>query len=138
MAKLPTFDTPFDSYTATDVIGEGGAGRVYAVINSSGEEFALKCLAPERITVERLKRFKNEIVFCQKQNHQNIVKVLDTGAITIKGVKCPFYVMRRYSGTLRKHMGALQPDDALRAFAQLLDGVEAAHLANVWHRDVKP
>lgn len=138
MAKLLSFETPFDTYNATGVIGEGGAGKVYGVTNLNGEPFALKCLASERITADRLKRFKNEIAFCQKQNHQNIVKVLDTGAITIKGVKCPFYVMRRYSGTLRTHMRSLTPDDALRAFAQLLDGVEAAHLTSVWHRDVKP
>ena len=105
MTKKPlTFDTPFDTYASSTVIGEGGAGRVYVVTNSAGEEFALKCLAPERITSKRLKRFKNEIQFCQHHNHSNIVKVVDTGATLIKGVKCPFYVMNRYSGTLRTLM----------------------------------
>jgi len=138
MVKLPSFDTPFDTYCATNVIGEGGAGLVYEVTNSSGETFALKCLAPERVTSERLKRFKNEITFCQKQEHPNIVKVLDTGATTIKNVKSPFYVMRRYPGTLRTHIRELKHEDALRVFVQLLDGVEAAHLWGVWHRDLKP
>jgi serine/threonine protein kinase len=139
MAKnLPSFDTPFDTYHAAEVIGEGGAGRVYEVRNAAGEVFALKCLAPDRVTSERLRRFKNEIVFCQRQQHANIVRVLDTGVISTKGVKCPFYVMARYSGTLRTHMRQLAPDDAIRAYAQLLDGVEAAHLAGVWHRDLKP
>lgn len=134
----PSFETPFDTYTATKVIGEGGAGRVYEVANTAGEVFALKCLAPERVTSERLKRFKNEVAFCQKQEHANIVKVLDTGATSIKGAKCPFYVMQRYAGTLRTHIGQLKPEDALRVFAQILDGVEAAHLTGVWHRDLKP
>lgn len=138
MPKLPSFETPFDTYSATKVLGEGGAGLVYEVAVSSGETFALKCLVPERVTSERLKRFKNEVVFCQTQDHPNIVKVLDTGATSIKGVKCPFYVMRRYTGTLRTHMLDLKPDDAVRAFAQILDGVEAAHLTGVWHRDLKP
>lgn len=138
MAKLPPFETPFDTYNAISVIGEGGAGLVYEVRNSSGETFALKCLAPARVTADRLKRFKNEIAYCQNQDHPNIVKVLDTGAAILKGVKSPFYVMRRYTGTLRTHMHNLQPAKALNAFAQLLNGVEAAHLANVWHRDVKP
>lgn len=139
MAKKPlNFDTPFDTYTSSSVIGEGGAGRVYVVTNSAGEEFALKCLVPERITSERLKRFKNEIQFCQRHNHLNIVKVVDTGAILIKEVKCPFYIMNRYSGTLRTLMGDLKPDDVMTLFSQILDGVEAAHLAEVWHRDLKP
>lgn len=138
MAKLPPFETPFDSYTSVGVIGEGGAGMVYEVRNVAGETFALKCLAPERVNADRLKRFKNEIAFCQRQDHPNIVKVLDTGAALLKGVKVPFYVMRRYTGTLRTHMPGLSPGDALKAFSQVLDGVEAAHLSNVWHRDVKP
>lgn len=138
MAKLPPFETPFDSYTSVRIIGEGGAGKVYEVQNSVGEIFALKCLAPERVNADRLKRFKNEIAFCQKQDHPNIVKVLDTGATNLKGAKVPFYVMRRYSGTLRTHMSGLKAGDVLIAFSQLLNGVEAAHLSNVWHRDVKP
>ncbi|HEY4370193.1 MAG TPA: protein kinase, partial [Steroidobacteraceae bacterium] len=138
MAKLSTFDTPFDVYEATEIIGVGGAGIVYGVTNSSGENFALKCLAAERVTTERLKRFKNEIAFCQKQDHRNIIKVVDTGLMTIKGRKCPFYVMPRFTGTLRTHMRELSGEGALKAFAQLLDGVEAAHMSNVWHRDLKP
>lgn len=139
MAKKPlTFDTPFDTYTSSSIVGEGGAGRVHVVTNNAGEEFALKCLAPERITSERLKRFKNEIQFCQRQNHLNIVKVVDTGTIIIKDIKCPFYVMNRYSGTLRTLMGNLQPDKIMMLFSQILNGVEAAHLAKVWHRDLKP
>lgn len=138
MAKRISFESPFDIYSVSNVIGEGGAGLVYEVTNTAGESFALKCLAPERVTAERLKRFKNEITFCQKQDHPNIIKVVDTGSSLIKYIKCPFYVMRRYSGTLRTRMRDVKPDDALRVFSQILDGVEAAHLANVWHRDLKP
>jgi serine/threonine protein kinase len=139
MTKKPlTFDTPFDTYTSSAVIGEGGAGRVYVVTNNAGDEFALKCLAPERITSERLKRFKNEIQFCQHCSHPNIVKVVDAGAILIRGIKCPFYVMHRYSGTLRTQMSKMKLDNVMALFSQILNGVEAAHLAKVWHRDLKP
>ena len=72
MAKLPPFESPFDSYTSVGVIGEGGAGMVYEVRNSSGDTFALKCLVPERVNADRLKRFRNEIAFCQSQDHPNI------------------------------------------------------------------
>lgn len=136
--KLPVFETPFESYSVTEVIGEGGAGRVYEATSSSGDIVAIKCLAPERISSDRQKRFKNEIGFCQKQEHSNIVRVIDTGALFINDVKCPFYVMPRYSGTLRTHMHELQPNEVLPAFAQILDGIEAAHLSGVWHRDIKP
>jgi len=136
--KTIIFETPFDTYTSTAILGEGGAGRVHVVKNVAGEDLALKCLAPGRITSERLKRFKNEILFCQTCNHQNIVKVIDAGATIIDGVKCPFYVMPRYSGTLRTQMSSIKPESILALFSQILDGVEAAHMTKVWHRDLKP
>lgn len=136
--QLHTFETPFDTYTESEIIGEGGAGRVYVVTNNSGDEFALKCLTPERITTERLKRFKNEIRFCQNCSHPNIVRVADAGATIINGVKCPFYIMPRYSGTLRTLIGKVNLDEIVELFSQILNGVEAAHLAKVWHRDLKP
>jgi hypothetical protein len=55
MTKLPSFDIPFDAYQATEIIGEGGAGIVYGVTNSSGENFALKSLAPGRVTQNDLR-----------------------------------------------------------------------------------
>lgn len=137
-SKLPIFETPFESYQANKVLGEGGAGRVYQATDSADNLVAIKCLAADRITSDRQKRFKNEIGFCQKQNHKNIVPVIDTGAIYIKEVKCPFYVMPLYSGTLRTHMTGFDPNSILPVFSQILDGIEAAHLKGVWHRDIKP
>ena len=136
--KIIIFDTPFDTYTSTSIIGEGGAGRVHAVTNSTGEDFALKCLAAERISSERLKRFKNEIQFCRRDTHANILKIFDDGATVMKGIKCPFYVMRRFPGTLRTIMSKQSPEDNMLLFSQILNGVEAAHLVGVWHRDLKP
>lgn len=139
MAKqVQTFETPFDIYTEIGPLGEGGAGRVYEVQNETGERFALKCLSPDKITSERRKRFKNEIGFCQRAVHRNIVRVLDTGLVDINGTMCPFYVMPKCQATLRKLMGSMQAGQILPLFAQILDGVEAAHKLNVWHRDLKP
>ena len=135
---LKSFETPFDIYTEVGLLGEGGAGRVYEVRNEKGETFALKCLSPDKITSERRKRFKNEIGFCQRTLHRNIVKVIDTGIIEVKKTVCPFYVMPRCKGTLRTLIAKTPASEVLSLFAQMLDGVEAAHKLNVWHRDLKP
>jgi len=137
-SKLPIFETPFETYKATEVLGEGGSGRVYAAQSGNDKPVAVKCLSPERINSERLKRFKNELTFCQSQRHPNIVGVIDAGIIFTKEVKCPFYVMPKYAGTLRDFMKVIRPEHALQVFNQILDGIEAAHLSGVWHRDIKP
>jgi serine/threonine protein kinase len=134
--KLPSFETPFETYTSSKVIGEGGTGRVYEVTNSTGEISALKCLAPVRVTSERLKRFKNEIEFCQRNIHPKIVRVIDTGVTSIEGTKCPFYVMKRYSGTLRTLLGTMNPDEAMHIYTQILDGIANFYIPQglIWRK----
>lgn len=137
-SKLPVFETPFETYRAIKKIGEGGSGRVYEVLDSSDGNFAVKILSAERITTDKIKRFKNELNFCQKNTHENIVSVIDAGASFESKVKCPFYVMPYYASTLKTVLPNLVPNTVLPMFSKILDGVEAAHLLGVWHRDIKP
>jgi len=97
---------------------------------------AIKVLNAEGATTARLKRFKNEIDFCSRNVHPNIIQVLGSG-ITATGAT--FYAMHLYSGTLRDLISKrFKAENVLRAFGQILDGVEAAHLRGVFHRDLKP
>lgn len=139
MKSPAQFETAFTTYAVIEPIGEGGAGRVYRVSDEAGQPYALKCLDPGKLTTEKRKRFKNEVRFCERNDHPNVLTVLDHGVHRADGKSCPFYVMPLYSGTLRGLLGkGLQPERALRYFSQMLDGVEAAHLKNCWHRDLKP
>jgi serine/threonine protein kinase len=140
MSKNPkAFLTAFDQYATIATIGEGGAGRVFEVRDTSGETFALKCLHPDLATTEKRKRFKNEISFCSKNTHPNLIRVLDWGVVDWGDTQTLFYVMPKYAGTLRGSMNAkIPPDQVLRIFGQILDGVEAAHMRGVIHRDLKP
>ena len=141
MAKIKdtVFDTAFNSYRYLKNIGSGGSGTVLQVKSEDGDIFALKYLSPDRITSEKLKRFKNELSFCAQNEHKNIVKVIDWGQISLKGKKCPFYAMPYYDQNLRNLIDAGIPEtNVLHLFSQLLDGLEAAHFQHVWHRDIKP
>ncbi len=112
---------------------------MYRARNEQGELFAVKILKPDQITTERRKRFKNELTFGVQANHQNVVRVLDQGVIDLKGVKAPFYVMPLYGESLRAAIERrIPPSQVLPQFAQILNGVEAAHLRNIIHRDLKP
>lgn len=133
--KSKTVPTISGTYTVINLIGQGGNGYVYKVADSAGVEFALKLLNPRTATEEKRKRFRNELRFCERNHHKNIVTVVDHGLID----DTPFYIMPYYSGSLRDLMNtSISPSKVLPIFSQILDGVEAAHLQRVIHRDLKP
>ncbi len=142
MTKLKTpisFETTFGTYVVDELLGEGGAGRVYGGLGIDQKPIALKILAQDKTTSDKRRRFKNEIVFLAKNKHLNIVTVIDHGISSSGEVTGPFYVMRRYDSNLRYiiHSG-IPHSQVLPLFSQVLDGVEAAHLQGVVHRDLKP
>jgi serine/threonine protein kinase len=131
-----TYITAFNEYRLLEPIGQGGAGTVYKASDAEGGLFALKVIDPNRTSIQKLKRFQNEISFCQKNTHKNIITVLDSGRSSGKE---PFYVMPLFEATLEKAIRTgISTLDILRVFGEILDGVEAAHLKRVTHRDLKP
>jgi serine/threonine protein kinase len=140
MPKLKSsviLQTIYGEYTLREQIGEGGAGRVYGGVDDEGSLVAVKVLT--HVAADKRRRFKNETKFLTNNKHRNIVTVTDHGVADSENIKGPFYVMRRYDGSLRERMAKkLSPDHILSSFAQMLDGVEAAHLQGVTHRDLKP
>lgn len=139
LKKPVIFTTTFSTYMATEIIGEGGSGRIYKATGDSGEPVAIKWLEPTRITREKVKRFENELNYCQRNRHQNILSVSDHGFIVDEKQTSPFYVMPLFDGSLRSLLASGIPTDkVLVYFAQILDGVEAAHFQSVMHRDLKP
>ena len=142
MSKLNkplSFETTFGVYVVDELLGEGGAGRVYGGVDAENGPIALKILAADRATAEKRRRFKNEVAFLLRNKHDNVVTVIDHGVLTDGMQSQPFYIMRRYSGSLRELMKkGIAKDRVLPLFSQVLDGVEAAHLQKVVHRDLKP
>jgi serine/threonine protein kinase len=100
---------------------------------------AIKVLSQHGASADKKRRFKNETAFLARNKHPNIVAVIDHGLAHDDSIAGPFYVMHRYDGNLRDLMKrGVPPGNVLSLFAQILDGVEAAHLQGVVHRDLKP
>jgi serine/threonine protein kinase len=140
MAKKPTkLATTFDTYAIGKLLGEGGAGRVYSAIDGSGEAVAIKLIDADALSRDKVRRFKNELMFGLRNDHPNIVTVTDFGTSAPDGSGAPFYVMPLFGGTLRTLIErGITGDKVLALFAQILDGVEAAHKRGIVHRDLKP
>jgi serine/threonine protein kinase len=138
--KPLVFRTAFGVYTSDTLLGQGGSGKVYSARDEEGQPVAVKVLAPESVTRDKAKRFKNEILLGSAIQHKGIVRVLDHGLLGAGGRETLFYVMPLYSATLRSLIktGSIAAGRTLPLFASLLDGVEAAHLQGIVHRDLKP
>ena len=137
--KQIEFITTFSRFVSTRLLGEGGSGFVYEVKDDNEQKFAVKLLKRQGVTTDKRRRFKNEITFCQRSSHPNIISVIDSGVLLDNDVAVPFYVMPFYDSSLRNLINdGLKSEAVIRLFSQLLDGVEAAHLRGIVHRDLKP
>jgi len=137
--KIKTYESAFNRYTYVEQCGMGGSGTVIKVKDQDENTYAIKYLNSDVVSTDRVKRFKNELYFCIKNQHENIIKINDYGYFISNETKCPFYVMPYYPMTLRKLItDGIEISQVLLLFSQILNGVEVAHLQNIWHRDLKP
>ena len=131
--------TILDKYCIEKQIGQGGNGTVFCAKNSEGKEFAIKVIDRAGTTKDKLKRFVNELTFCQNNRHTGIIEVLDSGALEHEQLDIIFCVMPLYPYTLRDKMQEnLTAEEKISIFIKLISALEYVHTEGIWHRDVKP
>ncbi len=130
-----------ERFTLVTPLGEGGFGEVWRARDLSLErEVALKFMRPELLRNESLrKRFDRESRALAAIKHPNVVQVIDRGEWQGR----PFVILEYVQGgTLRDWLqqhGATPPLKEVRSlFAQICEGVGAAHDRGIVHRDLKP
>lgn len=121
-------------------IASGGMGSVYrATDTDSGREIALKILAPTPEThVRDIERFRREAARAAKLDHENVVKLYDSGEFEnlhflalefVDGVDLKDYVARK---------GKVRPEKARRLILQAANALGHVHEHGIIHRDIKP
>ncbi len=129
-------------YRVERFIARGGMGEVYAAEDLSlNEHVALKAIRPRlAATPEALLRFKRELRLARRVTHANVCRVFDIGE---HGAPAPllFFTMELLVGrTLHEqlvHQGRLPPEQVLPLAEQLAAALDAAHAAQIVHRDFK-
>ena len=128
-------------YKLTELIGKGGMAAVYKAKDLTlGATVAIKVLLPE---VEEesgmVDRFTREAKASAGVNHPNLVKLLNFGQDEDGS---NFIVVEYLNGHSLAHLikeeDQLGVERTLYIFAQICDGLEAAHRKNLIHRDLKP
>lgn len=138
LRKNSVVHTAFNDYTLTKQIGEGGNGRVFSATDSSGDKVAIKFVSHD-ISGSKLKRLKNEIYFCERSEHNNVIRIIDHGYGEFDEGIFSFYVMPLYEKTLRNLISdGLEPENAIAIFTGLMSGLYYAHKNGIVHRDIKP
>src|SRR5579872_2583975 len=131
-------------YKIERLIGRGAMGAVYLVNHVHlNKAFALKVISTgRRIPDYRRRNFETEAQLLARIEHPNIVGVTDSG-IDPRGDGMPYLVMEYLEGRtvqqlLEEHQGALPFSAAIHLLRQMAEGIDAAHVRNIVHGDLKP
>ncbi|MBQ4198811.1 MAG: leucine-rich repeat protein, partial [Kiritimatiellae bacterium] len=130
----------FGDYTVVRMLGKGGMGAVYLMRGTSGTEYAVKIMYPDKVTHEMRRRFAYEAEFAIKIRHRNLVSVYDVGEDPETGLCYMImdYVPGGSLSDLVKRRGRLPLEEAVPIFEQVAKALEVAHRNKLVHRDVKP
>ena len=129
-----------ERYRLESKLGSGGMSTVYLALDQTLErQVAIKVLHREMSDQpDQLERFRRESRAVAQLSHPNVVAVIDAG----DDAGHPYIVFEYVEGETLKdridRFGRLPLDEAAAYSIEIGRGLQAAHLAQMVHRDVKP
>lgn len=130
-------------YRITELIAEGGMGRVYAaeqLMGSTVRKVAVKLLVSEYSGREHdMRRFARECSTVAELEHPNTIRFYDYGE-TDDGdlyIAMEFLAGRSLAKLLRDE-GPMSPERVDRIVGQICGSLDEAHGRGIVHRDLKP
>ena len=138
--QLPT-GAEISGYRIERLVGRGGMGELYEARQLSlDRRVALKLIAPQLASDDAFRaRFRREAKAAAAIDHPNVLPVYESGE-TADG---RLFLASRFveGGDLGAHLersGPLDPHEAIAILTQVAAALDAAHEAQLVHRDVKP
>jgi serine/threonine protein kinase len=131
-------------YELRDKLGSGAFGVVFTARDPSlDREVAIKVLRPGHLANPAIvQRFLQEARATARIAHPGIVTIHDCGQVETSIGPTAFIAMELLSGeSLASRLarcGRLAPEAAIEIIRQAASALEAAHRADVLHRDLKP
>ncbi len=130
-----------DRYLVTDLLGEGGMGKVYLARHVRlPQQAAIKVLRPAMLRdPAAVARFNREAANASSIEHEHIARVFDFGESADGTVYLAMeYVPGRTLKKLLSSDGPQSPERTARITRQIGDALDAAHKLGIVHRDLKP
>ncbi len=130
-----------DRYLVTDLLGEGGMGKVYLARHVRlPQQAAIKVLRTEMVRdPAAVARFNREASNASRIDDDNVARVYDFGEATGGTVYLAMeYVAGRTLRDIILDEGALSPRRTADLVEQTARALDAAHRLKIIHRDLKP
>lgn len=129
-------------YRITQILGEGGMGRVYLAEQQMGtnvRKVAVKTLQSQFAKDPQvLARFHRECGTVSQLEHPNTIQFFDFGQTADGQLYIAMEFVQGQSLSAVLTHGPLAPERVLRILAQVCGSLEEAHGRGVVHRDLKP
>jgi serine/threonine-protein kinase len=128
-------------YTLERELGHGGMGFVFLARDEQlGERVALKVISAMQASdpAAAAERFRREVSAARKITHPNVIRIHDLVEDGQRLLLSMEYVEGMTLASYLGRVGTLKLDEARHLIGQICDGLNAAHLAGVVHRDLKP
>ncbi len=127
-------------YEVTSSIGSGGMATVYAGVQPViGKKVAIKVLSRMLSSDHSMvERFVQEARAVNQIKHHNIVDIFALGELPDGRAYCVMELLVGETLKDRLRHGSPSYEETVAILSQICEGLEAAHRANVVHRDLKP
>ncbi|HEY3593715.1 MAG TPA: serine/threonine-protein kinase, partial [Polyangiaceae bacterium] len=129
-------------YRVTQILGEGGMGRVYLAEQQMGtnvRKVAVKTLQSQFAKdAQVLARFHRECGTVSQLEHPNTIQFFDFGQTPDGQLYIAMEFVQGQSLSAVLAQGPIAPDRVLKIMAQVCGSLEEAHGRGIVHRDLKP